>query len=55
MACVEQFFVPVLKPDDIVIIDNLATHRGDAIAEVLPTISPNDSRNFFIKAGYVPT
>ena len=105
VAYVEQFLVPVLKPGDIVIMDNLAAHKGDlirkaieaagatlrflppyspdlnpienafsklkaglkkiaartvtslddAIAEVLPTISPNDSKNFFIKAGYSPT
>ena len=105
VAYVEQFLVPVLTPDDIVIMDNLPAHKGDlirkaiettgatlrflppyspdlnpienafsklkaglkkiaartvtslddAIAEVLPTISPNDSKNFFIKAGYSPT
>ncbi len=31
------------------------TKLWDAIADVLPTISPSDSRNFFINAGYSPT
>ena len=104
LAYIEQFLMPVLKPGDIVIMDNLPAHKGDAvreaieaagarlrylppyspdlnpienafsklkaglkkiaartithlwdaIAQVLPTISPNDSRNFFRNAGYVP-
>lgn len=104
LAYVEQFLVPVLKPGDIVIMDNLPAHKGDAIrqvieaagaelrflppyspdlnpienafskikaalkkiaartinnlwdaiAEVLPTVTPNDCRNFFINAGYAP-
>jgi transposase len=104
LAYVEQFLVPALKSGDIVIMDNLPAHKGDAIrnaieavgahlrflppyspdlnpienafskikaglkkiaartiphlwdaiAEILPTISPNDCRNFFINAGYAP-
>jgi transposase len=105
LAYVEQFLAPVLKPGDIVIMDNLPAHKGDAIrnaiaaagahlrflppyspdlnpienafsklkaalkkiaartighlwnaiAAVLPTITANDCRNFFINAGYAPT
>jgi len=104
LAYVEQFLVPVLKPGDIVIMDNLPAHKGEAvreaieaagahlrylppyspdlnpienafsklkaglkkiaartithlwqaIAQILPTISQNDCRNFFINAGYAP-
>jgi transposase len=104
LAYVEQFLAPALKPGDIVIMDNLPAHKGDAvrraveasgaelrflppyspdlnpienafsklkaglkkiaartitqlwdaIADVLPTISTKDCRNFFINAGYAP-
>ena len=103
-AYVEQVLVPVLKPGDIVIMDNLPAHKGDAIrhaieaadaelrflppyspdlnpienafsklkaglkkiaartiehlwqaiADLLPTVTANDCRNFFIHAGYAP-
>ena len=105
LAYVEQFLAPALKPGDVVIMDNLPAHKGeavrkaveasgaelrflppyspdlnpienafsklkaglkkiaartiaklwDAIADVLPTISPADCRNFFINAGYAPS
>jgi transposase len=105
LAYVEQFLVPVLKSGDILIMDNLPAHKGDAIrnaieaagaelrflppyspdlnpienafskiksalkniaartinhlwdaiADVLPTVTQSDCRNFFIKAGYAPT
>jgi transposase len=31
LAYVEQFLVPTLKPDDIVILDNLGSHKGKAV------------------------
>ena len=30
-AYVEQFLVPTLKPDDIVVLDNLGSHKGKAV------------------------
>jgi hypothetical protein len=30
-AYVEQFLVPTLKPNDIVILDNLGSHKGKAV------------------------
>ena len=65
IAYVEQFLVPVLTPGDIVIMDNLPAHKGDAIrnaieaagAELrfLPPYSPdlNPIENAFskLKAG----
>ena len=35
LAYVEQFLVPTLKPGDIVIMDNLSSHKRPAIAAVL--------------------
>jgi transposase len=32
---VEQFLVPSLKPNDIVIMDNLGSHKGDAIRAII--------------------
>ncbi len=32
---VEQFLVPTLKPGDIVILDNLGSHRGNAIGSTI--------------------
>ena len=31
LAYVEQFLVPVLKPGDIVVMDNLGSHKGKAV------------------------
>ena len=31
LACVEQFLAPTLKPDDIVILDNLGSHKSRAV------------------------
>ena len=35
LAYVEQFLVPVLKPGDILIMDNLSTHKGDTIRNLI--------------------
>ncbi len=34
-AYVEQFLVPMLKRDDIVILDNHRSHKGDAVRVAL--------------------
>src|SRR5690606_14321376 len=33
LAYVEQFFVPTLAPGDIVIMDNLGSHKGEAVRQ----------------------
>jgi putative transposase len=46
-AYVEQFLVPTLKPNDIVILDNLGSHKGKAVKAAgarllfLPKYSPD--------------
>ena len=35
LAYVEQFLVPTLKPGDIVIIDNLGSHKGKAVRRAI--------------------
>ena len=35
LAYVEQFLVPTLKPGDIVIIDNLGSHKGQAVRQAI--------------------
>ena len=50
-AYVEQFLVPTLKPGDVVILDNLGSHKGRAVRKAiqdvgarlvfLPTYSPD--------------
>src|SRR5947208_1621827 len=35
LAYVEQVLVPTLKPGDIVIIDNLGSHKGKAVRRVI--------------------
>jgi hypothetical protein len=42
---VEQFLVPTLKPGDIVIMDNLGSHRGNAIH---PAIRRRGARLLFL-------
>ena len=37
LAYVEQFLVPTLEPGDIVIIDNLGSHKGDAVRRAIET------------------
>jgi transposase len=54
-AYVEQILVPVLKPGDIVIIDNLGSHKGKAVRQAirsvgakllfLPPYSPTSTRS----------
>ena len=34
-AYVEQFLVPALKPDDIVVADNLGSHKGKAVRRAI--------------------
>ena len=35
LAYVEQFLIPTLKPGDIVILDNLGSHKGDAVRKAV--------------------
>jgi transposase len=35
LAWVEQFLVPTLQPGDIVILDNLGSHKGDAVRKAI--------------------
>lgn len=34
-AYVEQFLAPVLKPDDVVVLDNLAAHKVDGVRQAI--------------------
>jgi transposase len=34
-AYVEQFLIPTLKPGDVVILDNLGSHKGQAVREAI--------------------
>jgi putative transposase len=35
LAYVEQFLVPTLKPGDIVVLDNLGSHKGEAVRRAI--------------------
>lgn len=35
LAYVEQFLVPTLKPNDIVVLDNLSSHKGKAVRNAI--------------------
>jgi transposase len=37
LAYVEQCLAPTLKPDDIVVVDNVATHKVAGVAEAIET------------------
>jgi len=37
LAYVEQFLVPTLKPGDIVVLDNLGSHKGKAVRAAVET------------------
>jgi len=45
LAYVEQLLVPTLKPGDIVIIDNLGSHKGKAVRR---TIRATGAKLFFL-------
>jgi hypothetical protein len=49
---VEQILVPELKPGDIVIMDNLSSHKGKAIASLIKCTTRQECRNYFAAAGY---
>ncbi len=58
-AFVEQVLVPQLRPGDIVIMDNLSSHKRPRIREliesrqaVLDAVTPADATNCFRHAGY---
>ena len=38
LAYVEQFLVPTLRPGDIVIIDNLGSHKGKAVRRAIRAV-----------------
>ncbi|KPH87058.1 putative transposase [Komagataeibacter intermedius AF2] len=38
LAYVEQFLVPTLKPGDIVVLDNLGSHKGDAARKAIRAV-----------------
>jgi transposase len=38
LAYVEQFLVPTLKPGDIVILDNLGSHKGKAVRKAIRAV-----------------
>jgi transposase len=35
LAYVEQFLIPTLKPGDIVVLDNLGSHKGEAVRKAV--------------------
>lgn len=35
LAYVEQILVPTLKPNDIVVVDNLGSHKGNAVRQAI--------------------
>jgi putative transposase len=37
-AYVEQFLVPTLKPNDIVVLDNLGSHKGKAVRSAIRAV-----------------
>src|ERR1039457_5950920 len=37
LAYVEYFLCPVLRPDDVVVMDNLSAHKVDGIAQLIET------------------
>ena len=66
-AYVEQFVVPILREGDIVVMDNLASHKVAgireaaartiealiaAIAEALTKVSPQECENYLANQGY---
>ena len=38
LAYVEQFLAPTLKPNDIVVLDNLGSHKGKAVRQAIKAV-----------------
>jgi transposase len=38
LAWVEQFLVPELHPGDVVVMDNLSSHKSDAVREAIESV-----------------
>jgi transposase len=38
LAYVERFLVPTLKPGDVVVLDNLASHRGKPVRQAIRSV-----------------
>ena len=38
LAYVEQFLAPTLKPNDIVVLDNLGSHKGKAVRQAVKAV-----------------
>ena len=47
LAYVEQVLVPTLKPGDVVVIDNLGSHKGKAVRRAIRTAG---AKLFFLPA-----
>jgi transposase len=45
LAYVERFLIPTLKPGDIVVLDNLGSHRGKAVRQAIRKVG---ARLFFL-------
>ena len=41
LAYVEQFLAPTLKPNDIVVLDNLGSHKGKAVRQAIKAGAPD--------------
>ena len=41
LACIKQGLVPVLKKGDVVILDNLATHKIQGVSEAIEGPEPD--------------
>jgi transposase len=51
LAYVTQFLVPTLKPGDIVVMDNLSSHKRKAVREAIRAVG---ARRLFLPA-YLPS
>lgn len=51
----EHFLVPVLNQDDIVVMDNLSSHKVTGIVEMIETVGAQVCANYFAHCGCAAT
>jgi hypothetical protein len=49
LAYVTKFLIPTLKPDDIVVADNLGSHKGKAVRKAIRSAAPASSSSSNIR------
>jgi transposase len=51
----ERVLAPSLRPGQVVVMDNLSSHKGPRVRELLEAVTAKDAQGFFEHRGYHAT